>query len=257
MKKNVSGQTVGAQMTTAADGSPFTGSVTVYITGDNGSQGAGSVGAGACTHKGKGYHSYAPSQGETNFDHVAFTFEGTGAITQTVQERPTTILADAAAINAKTTNLPSDPADASDIAASFASIAALIGASQDILDKLDTMLEVTSPGWRYTIEALANGVAGITAAWVVGEGLDGFEFVMKQVANPGQGMTGLTVTAERFNGTEFEPCENSPTEITSGRGGYVIDFTAADSLASGTRCALFRMSAAGALDTFITLILAE
>ena len=46
MKKNVAGQKIGAQMTTAADGSEFTSAVTVYVTIDAGTQGAGSVGAG-------------------------------------------------------------------------------------------------------------------------------------------------------------------------------------------------------------------
>lgn len=88
MKKNVASQTVGSQMVSAADGSAFTGSVTVYVTGDAGTQAAGSVGSGACTHEGNGFHSYRPSQAETNYDHVAFTFTGTGAIPSTVQVYP-------------------------------------------------------------------------------------------------------------------------------------------------------------------------
>lgn len=85
MKKNVASQTVGAQMVDATTGAAFTGSVTVYVTGDAGTQAVGSVGSGACTHEGNGYHSYAPSQAETNYDHVAFTFIGTGAVPVTVQ----------------------------------------------------------------------------------------------------------------------------------------------------------------------------
>lgn len=85
MKKNVSGQKIGAQMVTAADGSAFTGSVTVAVTGDAGTQATGSVGSGACTHEGNGYHTYAPAQAETNYDLVAFTFTGTGAVPATVQ----------------------------------------------------------------------------------------------------------------------------------------------------------------------------
>lgn len=72
-------------MITAADGTAFTGSVTVAVTGDGGTQATGSVGAGACTHEGNGYHSYAPAQAETNYAHVAFTFTGSGAIPATVQ----------------------------------------------------------------------------------------------------------------------------------------------------------------------------
>lgn len=92
MLKNVASQVVGAQMITAADGTAFTGSVTVLVTGDGGTQATGSVGAGACTHEGNGFHTYVPAQAETNYNHVAFTFTGTGAIPATVQvyTRPTT-----------------------------------------------------------------------------------------------------------------------------------------------------------------------
>ena len=85
MKKNVSGQAVGAQLITASDGSAFTGAVTVSVTGDAGTQATGSVGSGACTHEGNGYHTYAPAQAETNYDLVAYTFTGSGAIPTTVQ----------------------------------------------------------------------------------------------------------------------------------------------------------------------------
>lgn len=85
MKKNVSGQFVGAQMINATTGAAFTGSVTVSVTGDAGTQATGSVGSGACTHEGNGYHTYAPAQAETNYDFVAFTFTGTGAVPVTVQ----------------------------------------------------------------------------------------------------------------------------------------------------------------------------
>lgn len=85
MKKNVASQRIGAQLVSATDGSAFTGSVTVYVTGDAGTQAIGSVGSGACTHEGNGYHTYAPAQAETNYDLVAFTFIGTGAVPATVQ----------------------------------------------------------------------------------------------------------------------------------------------------------------------------
>jgi hypothetical protein len=85
MKKNVAGQAVGAQMVDATTGGAFSGSVTVSVTGDAGTQATGSVGSGACTHEGNGYHTYAPAQAETNYDLVAFTFTGTGAVPATVQ----------------------------------------------------------------------------------------------------------------------------------------------------------------------------
>lgn len=92
MKKNVAGQKIGAQLVSATDGSAFTGAVTVSVTVDAGTQATGSVGSGACTHEGNGYHTYAPAQAETNGDLVAFTFTGTGAVPVTVQvyTRPTT-----------------------------------------------------------------------------------------------------------------------------------------------------------------------
>lgn len=85
MKKNVASQKVGAQMVSATDGSAFTSAVTVEVTIDAGTQATGTVGSGACTHEGGGYHTYAPSQAETNGDLVAFTFHGTGAVPATVQ----------------------------------------------------------------------------------------------------------------------------------------------------------------------------
>ena len=85
MKKNVASQVIGAEMINATTGAAFTSTVTVYVTGDAGTQAIGSVGSGICTHEGNGFHTYAPAQAETNYDHVAFTFIGTGAIPATVQ----------------------------------------------------------------------------------------------------------------------------------------------------------------------------
>ena len=180
MQKNVAGQKIGVQMVSANDGSAFTGSVTVYVTGDAGSQAIGSVGSGACTHEGNGYHSYAPAQAETNYDLIAFTFVGSGAVPVTVQVytaiNPVTAVptaaanatavrselatelaridvatstrlasasytapdnASVAAIKAKTDNLPSDPADASEITAAFTEIkGATWSSSTDTLEKI-------------------------------------------------------------------------------------------------------------------------
>lgn len=72
-------------MVNASTGAAFTSSVTVAVTGDAGTQATGSVGSGACTHEGNGYHTYAPAQAETNYDLIAFTFTGSGAIPATVQ----------------------------------------------------------------------------------------------------------------------------------------------------------------------------
>lgn len=150
MKKNVAGQFIEVQMVTAADGTAFTGSTTVYITKDNGTQTIGSVGSGVCTHKGNGAHAYAPAQAETNADHIAFTFIGTGAIPVTLnvytnfpQSVDNNVLAAGAtgfaaidtvvdAIKAKTDNLPIDPADQSLIIAATDSITSDIAALNNL-----------------------------------------------------------------------------------------------------------------------------
>ena len=123
MKKNVASQVVGAQLNSKTDGSEVTtGTTTVYVTGDGGTQATGSVGSGACTHEGHGFWTYAPAQAETNYDHVAFTFANTSAVSTTVQIYPSfpqtgdsfarigapvgaSISADVAAVQADTDNI--------------------------------------------------------------------------------------------------------------------------------------------------------
>jgi hypothetical protein len=86
MRKNVAGQKVSAQML-GTSGSAFTGAVTVYVTGDAGTQtlGEGSSPSGEATHEGNGLYTYTPTQAETNYDHIAFTFTGSSAVPVTVQ----------------------------------------------------------------------------------------------------------------------------------------------------------------------------
>lgn len=84
MRKNVAGQAIGSELSTTAGGA-FTGQATVYVTGDAGTQAIGTVGSGLCTHEGNGYHTYRPSQAETNFDLIGFTFTGASAVPETVQ----------------------------------------------------------------------------------------------------------------------------------------------------------------------------
>jgi hypothetical protein len=85
MYRNTASQVIGAQMVSASDGSAFTGTVSVVVTKDGGTQ---SAGAGSVVHEGNGFHSYTPTQGETDAAHVAFTFTGTGAVPSTVQVYP-------------------------------------------------------------------------------------------------------------------------------------------------------------------------
>jgi hypothetical protein len=86
MKRNVAGQTVAAKLVSRTDGSPIAvGTVVVSITGDNGTRTTGSVGSGNAVHKGGGLWTYAPSQAETDFDHIAFDFDVATAVPVTVQ----------------------------------------------------------------------------------------------------------------------------------------------------------------------------
>ena len=142
MKKNVAGQFIGTEMV-ALDGSAFTGAVTVYITGNNGTQAIGSVGSGACAHKGNGYHSYAPAQAETNHDHAAFTFTGSGAVPVTINVYP---------------GFPQSGDN-------FARIGAPLGAS--ISADLSSMRGATFNGATDSLEAIRDRG---DAAWITGGG---------------------------------------------------------------------------------------
>jgi hypothetical protein len=71
MKQNVSGQHIACQMNSRTDGSPLTSSVSVFVTGDNGTRTAG---GGTLAHKSDGQWDYAPTQAETNYSHIAFQF---------------------------------------------------------------------------------------------------------------------------------------------------------------------------------------
>lgn len=87
MKKNVAGQCISAHILDL-EGAPFSGTVTVYVTGDNGSQVIGTTASGVAVSKGNGLYTYSPSAAETNFNHVIFTFVGTGAVSQSPQTYP-------------------------------------------------------------------------------------------------------------------------------------------------------------------------
>lgn len=89
MLKNTAGQHVGFQMVSATDGSAVTsGTPTVYVTGDGGTQATGS---GTSTHEGNGQWSYAPTQAETNFSHVMFSMAISGAVTGFAERDPITL----------------------------------------------------------------------------------------------------------------------------------------------------------------------
>lgn len=159
MKKNVASQKIGCQMITASDGSAFTGSVTVAVTGDAGTQATGSVGSGACTHEGNGYHTYAPAQAETNYDLVAFTFTGTGAIPTTIQiftSFPQT------GDNYARLGAPAGASVSADVAAMKVDTAAILvdtGTTLDgKIDTIDTNVDSILVDTGTTLDALINNI---------------------------------------------------------------------------------------------------
>ncbi len=82
MIKNTASQVIAAQLNSLTDGSPVTtGTTTVYVLGDGGTQGAG---GGTVTHEGQGTWSYVPTQAETNYAHICFTFTNSAAISAAV-----------------------------------------------------------------------------------------------------------------------------------------------------------------------------
>ena len=119
MKKNVSGQVIGVQLINSADGTPFTGVATVLITVDGGSQSAsGGVGP---THEGNGYHTYLPTQAETNGDQIGFTWTGSGSITSSVQVYTT--FPQSVDNDTKISLIPTTPMRGTDSAATAANLA--------------------------------------------------------------------------------------------------------------------------------------
>ena len=169
MQKGVAGQRIGVQMVSASDGTAFTGAVTVYVTGDAGSQAIGSVASGVCTHEGNGYHSYAPAQAETNYDLIAFTFTGSGAVPVTVQVYT--------AIN-PVTAVPTAAANATAVRSELG----LTGTLDSAFDAVPTAAENGAAGWnRMLVDHTSTGSFG----YVVGlffqliENVTGWRFTSK------------------------------------------------------------------------------
>ena len=89
MKKNEGGQVVAFQAVSSTDGSAVTtGSPTVYVTIDGGTQ---ATGTNTAIHEGQGSWSYVPTQAETDGDHVVYTFTLAGCINQSVNVYPVVV----------------------------------------------------------------------------------------------------------------------------------------------------------------------
>jgi hypothetical protein len=89
MYRNTAGQIVAAQLVAKADGTDVTsGTTTVYVTLDGGTQSAGS---GTVTHEGNGTWNYAPTQAETDAGHAVFTFVNSAAVSAAINVYPTVL----------------------------------------------------------------------------------------------------------------------------------------------------------------------
>lgn len=161
-------------MVSASDGSAFTGSVTVAVTIDAGTQATGSVGSGACTHEGNGYHTYAPAQAETNGDLLAFTFIGTGAIPATVQIYPgfpQTVdnATNISAIKTVTDAIPNGGA--------LTTISGKIDTIDDFLDTEIAAIKAKTDGLTFTVAGVVDAnIQRVNDVTVTGTGAPGDEW---------------------------------------------------------------------------------
>ena len=229
MIKNTGGQSIGAQMISATDGSAFTGAVTVYVTGDAGTQAAGSVGSGACTHEGNGYHTYAPAQAETNYNLIAFTFTGSGAIPATVQVQTVggdvyaaltagVTLADDAITAAKFDESTAFPLAAADTGATAV---ARTGADSDTLESLSDQLDLIDAG----VGSIGSGTGAALNFAATGD----------NTAAPLLGVTFVGSQVGTFAATAAE--DGSYHQITDSGGATDIDIVYAINIGPGRNAA--------------------
>lgn len=131
---------------------------------------------------------------------------------------------DVGAIKAKTDNLPSDPADASDIAALFTALPAAIWAA--LTSSLTTVnsigkLLVTNIDARVSAASTLGAIRKNTA-------IPGFQFKMYDTSgNPALDLTGISAKVS-LDGGAFADCVNVATIAEIGNGWYKIDLAAAD-----------------------------
>lgn len=216
MRRNVSGQVVGVQLVSKTDGSAVTsGTTTVYVTGDAGTQAVGSVGSGACTHEGQGFWTYAPAQAETNYPHVAFTFVNTSAVNATVQVYPTAYDAngrvDVGAIGGTAQT-------ARDIGASVL-LSSGTGAGQiSLTSGLVTLAGVTHTGAVIPTVTTLTNLPSIPANWLTAAGIAASALNGKGDWNVGK--TGYSLTAGTGLG-------NQTADITGNLSGSVGSVTGA------------------------------
>lgn len=90
MRRGVANQAIGCNIRKLSDGTAFIGNVIVYVKGDTSPQVQGTVAGGIVVPNAQGYAEYVPAAAETDFEHVAYTFDAVGALGDTVQVYPVT-----------------------------------------------------------------------------------------------------------------------------------------------------------------------
>lgn len=219
MKKNVAGQICCAQIISKTDGSAVTtGTTLVYVLGDGAVQvlgeGTGSP-SGQAVHEGQGVWSYTPTQADTNYDNVVFTFVNSAAINASIQiytSFPQTgdnyarlgapagasVSADVAAVKAVLPSaLVSGRIDAS-VGAMAANVLTATAIAADAITDAKVASDVTIASVTGAVGSVTGAVGSVTA---------------RVTANTDQ-LAGQTVTAAA--GVTFPTSVASPTNITAG-----------------------------------------
>jgi hypothetical protein len=83
--RGVAFQPIGCNVRNATTGAAWTNPVNVWVKGDLNAAAPGTVGGGVVVPDARGYAEYVPSAAETDFRHIAFTFDAVGALGDTVQ----------------------------------------------------------------------------------------------------------------------------------------------------------------------------
>lgn len=182
-------------MVTASDGSAFTSAVTCLVTKDGGTQVAS---ANSVTHEGNGFHTYPPSQAETNADHIGFTFTGTGAVPQSVQVYPRALTPDVNVAQISTDSTAADNAESFFDGTGYAGTGNVIPTVSSVTAlgtqaKADVNAEVVDV---ITVDVLGDSVAADGSRPTVGQALLMVtRFLMEASAS------GTTLTVKKENGS--------------------------------------------------------
>ena len=160
MLKNTGSQVICFQAVSTTDGSAVTsGTPTVYVLGDGGTQ---SSGGGTKTHEGQGTWSYVPSAAETNYSHVTYTFVLSGAINHAINVYPSTFDYTAALTAASIADQVWDETQASHTA--VGSMGELATEIASIDTKIDTVDGIVDNILADTNELQSDDVPGLIAA---------------------------------------------------------------------------------------------